>query len=71
MGLKGQRARQIVTEVVRNPRTFESDPIWGELARELLGRSDADGPRTDQLSHLGHGYRRSGPRADAAGLPGA
>src|SRR3972149_2179163 len=39
MGLKGQRARQIVAEVVRNPRTFEADPIWGELARELLAES--------------------------------
>jgi tRNA-splicing ligase RtcB len=36
MGLKGQRARQIVADVVRNPRSFEADPIWGELARELL-----------------------------------
>lgn len=36
MGLKGQRARQMVAEVVRNPRTFAADPIWGELARELL-----------------------------------
>src|SRR3990170_1088714 len=36
MGLKGQRARQLVADVVRNPRTFEADPIWGELARELL-----------------------------------
>jgi tRNA-splicing ligase RtcB (3'-phosphate/5'-hydroxy nucleic acid ligase) len=36
MGLKGQRARQIVAEVVRTPRAFEADPIWGQLARELL-----------------------------------
>ena len=36
MGLKGQRARQIVANVVRNPRAFEADAIWGELARELL-----------------------------------
>jgi tRNA-splicing ligase RtcB (3'-phosphate/5'-hydroxy nucleic acid ligase) len=36
MGLKGQRARQLVAEVVGNPHTFEADAIWGELARELL-----------------------------------
>ena len=39
MGLKGQRARQLVAEVVRNPRSFEADPIWGELARELLAEA--------------------------------
>jgi tRNA-splicing ligase RtcB len=39
MGLKGQRARQIVADVVRNPRAFEADPIWGELARELLAEA--------------------------------
>ncbi len=36
MGLKGKRARQWITMVTRNPRKYESDPIWGELARELL-----------------------------------
>jgi tRNA-splicing ligase RtcB len=36
MGLKGQRARQAVADVVRSPRAFEADAIWGELARELL-----------------------------------
>jgi tRNA-splicing ligase RtcB len=39
MGLKGQRARQLVAQVVGNPRTFETDPIWGELARELLAQA--------------------------------
>lgn len=39
MGLKGQRARQLVADVVRNPRIFEADPIWGELARELLAEA--------------------------------
>lgn len=43
MGLKGRRARQMVVGVVRNPRTFETDPIWGELARELLAQ---DAPLT-------------------------
>src|SRR3972149_5851430 len=38
MGLKGQRARQLVADVVRNPRSFAADPVWGELARELLAQ---------------------------------
>jgi tRNA-splicing ligase RtcB len=38
MGLKGQRARQLVANVVAHPRAFETDPIWGELARELLAQ---------------------------------
>ncbi len=36
MGLKGQRARQAVADVVREPRAFVADAIWGELARELV-----------------------------------
>jgi tRNA-splicing ligase RtcB len=36
MGLKGKRARQWITTVSQNPQKYESDPIWGELARELL-----------------------------------
>src|SRR5437016_13796080 len=39
MGLKGQRARQIVAAVVGDPRAYEADPIWGEFARELLAES--------------------------------
>jgi tRNA-splicing ligase RtcB (3'-phosphate/5'-hydroxy nucleic acid ligase) len=39
MGLKGKRARQLVAAVVENPRAHETDPLWGELARELLGQS--------------------------------
>jgi tRNA-splicing ligase RtcB (3'-phosphate/5'-hydroxy nucleic acid ligase) len=38
MGLKGQRARQRVAKVVATPQAFEADPIWGELARELLAQ---------------------------------
>ncbi len=38
MGLKGKRARQLVAAVVENPRGHETDPIWGEFARELLGQ---------------------------------
>jgi tRNA-splicing ligase RtcB (3'-phosphate/5'-hydroxy nucleic acid ligase) len=39
MGLKGKRARQLVVSVVENPRAHESDPIWGEFARELLAQA--------------------------------
>ena len=35
MGMKGQRARQMVAAVVGDPRAFETDPIWGEMAREM------------------------------------
>jgi tRNA-splicing ligase RtcB len=38
MGLKGKRARQLVAQVVSNPLGHQSDPIWGELARELLAQ---------------------------------
>ena len=39
MGLKGKRARQLVSEVVGNPRNYETDPIWGEFSRELLAQA--------------------------------
>jgi tRNA-splicing ligase RtcB len=39
MGMKGQRARQLVAAVVGDPRAYETDPIWGEFARELLAES--------------------------------
>ncbi len=39
LGMKGNRARQLVAAVVENPGSFESDPIWGELARELLSQA--------------------------------
>lgn len=35
MGLKGKRARQCVLDVVSNPRAYETDAVWSELAREL------------------------------------
>jgi tRNA-splicing ligase RtcB len=35
LGLKGKRARQLVAAVVANPKVYEADPIWGELAREM------------------------------------
>jgi tRNA-splicing ligase RtcB (3'-phosphate/5'-hydroxy nucleic acid ligase) len=37
MGLKGNRAKQLVTQVVERPENFVADPIWGKLATELLG----------------------------------
>src|SRR5262249_2988845 len=46
IGLKGQRARQLVANVVRNPRTFEADPVWGELARELLAEATPTAHKT-------------------------
>ncbi len=36
-GLKGNRARDLVKQVVASPATFAHDPIWGKLAAELLG----------------------------------
>ena len=39
MGMKGQRARQLVATVLGDPRAFEADPIWGEFARELLAEA--------------------------------
>ena len=39
MGLKGQRARQLVAAVTGDPHAYETDPIWGEFARELLAAS--------------------------------
>lgn len=36
MGLKGKRARQLVVQVVGDPLAYQADPVWGELARQLL-----------------------------------
>lgn len=35
-GMKGQRARQLVIDVLQHPEQFETDEIWGEFASELL-----------------------------------
>lgn len=40
MGLKGKRAKELVTQVVANPRTFVADPTWGRLAQELLAERE-------------------------------
>ena len=71
MGLKGQRARQLVAAVVGDPRAYETDPIWGEFARELLAESTPVTSRADQLPHVGHRHRYRRPRANAGRLPGA
>jgi tRNA-splicing ligase RtcB len=39
MGLKGKRARQLVAAVIAEPRAHESDPIWGEFAREMIAQA--------------------------------
>jgi tRNA-splicing ligase RtcB len=36
-GMKGNRARDLVKQVVASPATFQHDPVWGQLASELLG----------------------------------
>ena len=41
-GLKGNRARDLVKQVVASPATFVHDPIWGRLANELLGYDARD-----------------------------
>jgi tRNA-splicing ligase RtcB len=59
MGLKGKRARQLVVAVVEDPRIHEADPIWGELARELLAQ---DAPH----SHEAITYRTWGDDIETA-----
>jgi tRNA-splicing ligase RtcB (3'-phosphate/5'-hydroxy nucleic acid ligase) len=39
-GLKGQRAKALVAEVLANPQAFQIDPLWGEFARELVAESE-------------------------------
>ncbi|MGE3242645.1 MAG: RtcB family protein [Pirellulales bacterium] len=78
MGLKGQRARQIVADVVRNPRSFEADPIWGELARELLAEDAPTvhepisyqtwGTEIDEAAHVQMRQACSVPNAVGAAL---
>jgi tRNA-splicing ligase RtcB len=41
-GMKGNRARDLVKQVVASPATFVHDPIWGRLAGELLGHHPED-----------------------------
>ena len=39
LGLKGKRARQLVAGRTGEPAVHEADPIWGELARELIAQA--------------------------------
>jgi tRNA-splicing ligase RtcB len=59
LGLKGKRARQLVASVVENPRVHETDPIWGEFARELLAQAMP-------VAHEPISYRTWGDDIDAA-----
>lgn len=78
MGLKGQRARQLVADVVRNPRNYAADPIWGELARELLAAETPTvrepisyrtwGTDIDQAAHVQMRQACQVPSAVAAAL---
>ncbi len=35
-GLKGKQAKELIAGVLESPSTYLHDPLWGELARELL-----------------------------------
>jgi len=59
LGLKGKRARQLVSSIIKNPLAHQADPIWGELARELTAQ---DAPLVDKSI----GYRTWGDDIDTA-----
>jgi tRNA-splicing ligase RtcB len=61
-GLKGNRARDLVKQVVASPATFAHDPIWGTLAAELLGH----GPYEPVVPREPVSYRAWGEDIDAA-----
>lgn len=60
MGLKGNRAKELVAQVVANPETFLTDSIWGNLAKELLAEQN-------YVEHPPIGYQTWGTDID----PGA
>ncbi len=62
-GLKGNRARDLVKQVVAAPATFVHDPVWGRLAGELLGHDERDELLTPREPI---GYRTWGEDIDAA-----
>jgi len=35
-GLKGKRAKELICSVLESPQTFLQDPVWSDLARDLL-----------------------------------
>ncbi len=39
-GLKGNRAKQLVSGVLGSPQEYRQDEVWGELARELLAEAE-------------------------------
>lgn len=59
MGMKGKRARQLVAEVVGDPRGHERHPVWGEFARELIAQAHP-------VHHEPIAYRTWGDDIDAA-----
>jgi tRNA-splicing ligase RtcB len=78
LGLKGKRARQLVAQVVHDPRRFETDPLWGEFARELLAeeivsarepiRYETWGDQIDTAAHVQMRQACHVPCAAAAAL---
>ncbi len=61
-GLKGNRAKDLVRQVVASPSTFLHDPVWGQLAAELLGQ----GPRPPIEPRQPVAYRTWGDDIDPA-----
>ncbi|TWT33658.1 RNA-splicing ligase RtcB [Posidoniimonas corsicana] len=48
-GLKGKRAKLLITDVLGEPRSYVDDPVWGELAKELL--ADAEQPTLSSIDY--------------------
>ena len=76
LGLKGKRARQLVTVVLHNPRQYEADPVWGEFARELLAESAVPAPRSidyrtwgDDIDTAAHQQMRAACQVPSARSP--
>lgn len=61
-GLKGNRARDFVKQVVASPAAFVHDPVWGRLANELLGH----GPYKPIVPREPLSYRTWGDDIDPA-----
>lgn len=59
MGMKGNRARQLIAAVVADPRGYETDCVWGEFARELIGAATP-------VAHEPISYRTWGDDIDTA-----
>ncbi|MEM6329461.1 MAG: RtcB family protein [Planctomycetota bacterium] len=48
-GMKGNRAKQLVADVLGEPRRYVDDELWGEFARELL--SEVQAPAADPIDY--------------------